>query len=525
MSVPIMQTGSTVGTAQPATAISVNAVFSRQPVVWVVAVLVGIVHAATAGRYDAQRNELYFLACGWHPDFGYVDQPPLVPLIAAMTQIFGVNIWLLRLPATIVAVGLVFLTAAFSRLLGGESRAASLAAIAAGVAPGLAGLTSHLTTSTFEPITWTAAAFLLTRAIQTDKRSDLIWIGLLTGVAMEAKWGIAVWLVALAAGVIVTPARRVLFWWQLWLGIIIAATLIAPNLIWQWLHGWPFFEVILPHLDSQKNFTGPLWQFEWQQSRSMNLALAPLWLAGAAGPFFDRRLADARFLSLAFMLTTAFYFLERGSNYYLYPVYPTMFVVGAVWSERLNVWVTRGWIAVALGVSAVFAPVALPILDPSQLAGYMDLTHTRPDPIEAAGVGAPLTQSLSDEFGWRELEKKVAAVFRQLSVEDQARVAILASNYGQAAAIDVYGRKDNLPPALSGHNQYWLWGPRGYDGSLILNVGSSSERWRQLCGSVDIVDNTGDPYAMPYENNRSIFICRDLRMPLTRLWAKLKHFR
>jgi hypothetical protein len=504
---------------------SIKALFARQPVVWVAAVLVGMVHAATGGRYDAQRNELYFLACGWHPDFGYVDQPPLVPLIAAVTQIFGVNIWLLRLPATVAAIGLVLLCAAFARLLGGGSRAASFAAIAAGIAPGLAGLMSHLTTSTFEPIAWTAAAFLLTRAIQTGGRSDMIWLGLLAGAAMQAKWGIAVWLVALAVGVMATAARRILLWWQLWLSLVIAAALIAPNLIWQWWHGWPFFEVILPHLESQKNFTGPLWQFEWRQSLSMNLALAPLWLAGATAPFLDRRLANARLLSLAFLLTTAFYFLERGTNYYLFPVYPTMFAVGAVWSERLNPWVTRGWAVAALGVSALFAPVALPILDPSRLAGYMELTHTRPDPIEADGVGAPLTQSLSDEFGWRELESKVATAFRRLSAEDQARVAIVASNYGQAAALDVYGRKDNLPPILSGHNQYWLWGPRGFDGSLIIHIGGDPERWRRLCGTLDIVDHTDDTYAMPYENKRAIFICRDLRIPLAQLWDKLKRYR
>jgi 4-amino-4-deoxy-L-arabinose transferase-like glycosyltransferase len=504
---------------------SIKAAFSRQPVVWLVALLVGIVHAATASRYDAQRNELYFLVCGWHPDFGYVDQPPLVPLIAAATQIFGVNIWLLRLPATIAAIGLVLLCAAFARLLGGHARAASLAAIAAGIAPGLAGLTSHLTTSTFEPIAWTAAAYLLTRAILQERRSDLIWIGVLCGAAMEAKWGIAAWLVALAVGVVATPARRILLWWQLWLGIAIAALLFAPNLIWQWWHGWPFFEVILPHLDSQKNFTGPFWQFEWRQALSMNVALAPLWLAGAVGPWVDRRLADARFLSLGFVLTTAFYFLERGTNYYLFPVYPTMFAVGAVACERLNVWIARGWIAVSLGVSALMAPVALPILEPSLLQRYMAAMHIHPQPIEAAGVGAPLTQGLSDEFGWRELEQQVAAAFHQLSAEDQARVAIIASNYGQAAALDVYGRQDNLPPVLSGQNQYWLWGPRGHDGSLIIHVGGDVERWRKICGSVETVAQTSNPFAMPYENDRAIFICRDLRMPLDRLWSRMKRFR
>jgi 4-amino-4-deoxy-L-arabinose transferase-like glycosyltransferase len=204
---------------------AIKAAFSRQPMVWLVALLVAIVHAATAGRYDAQRNELYFLVCGWHPDFGYVDQPPLVPLISAATQIFGVNIWMLRLPATIAAVGLVLLCAAFARLLGGGGRAAVLAAIAAGIAPGLAGLGSHLTTSTFEPIAWTGAAYLLTRAILRDTRLDLVWVGALAGLAMEAKWGIAVWLVALGLGVAVTPARRMLLWWQLWLGIAIAAVL------------------------------------------------------------------------------------------------------------------------------------------------------------------------------------------------------------------------------------------------------------------------------------------------------------
>jgi len=498
---------------------------AHQPAVWITAVLVALVHAATAGRYDAQRNELYFLACGWHPDFGYVDQPPLVPLIGAVTQIFGVSIWMLRLPATISAIAMVFLAASFARLLGGGNRAAAFAAIAVSIAPGLAGLASHLTTSTFEPIAWTCAAFLLTRAYLHERRNDLIWTGIVAGLAMEAKWGIAIFLVALGVGVLATSARRMLAWWQLWLGVAIAAALFAPNLIWQWRHGWPFFDVILPHLESQKDYTGPFLLFEGRQALSMNVALAPLVLAGAIGPFADTRLATARFLSIGFVLTTAFYFLQRGTNYYLFPVYPTMFVVGAVFAERLGGWITRGWIAAAIAVSAVYAPVALPILEPATLKSYMDALGIRPAPIEAAGVGAPLTQSLSDEFGWRELEQKVAAVYHGLSPDDQQRAAILAAHYGQAAAIDVYGKADGLPPALSGHNQYWLWGPRGYDGSLIIHVGGDPERWRRGCGSLDIVDNTDSPFAMPYENGRPIFICRNSKLSLTKLWARLKRYR
>src|ERR1700729_67660 len=146
MPVPISQAGSTSIDSPPRlrASESIKAAVLRQPAVWVVALLVAIVHAATAGGYDAHRNELYFLACGWHPDFGYVDQPPLVPLVGAATQIFGVNIWMLRLPATIAAVAMVFLAASFARLLGGDNRAAAFAAIAVSIAPGLAGLAAHL---------------------------------------------------------------------------------------------------------------------------------------------------------------------------------------------------------------------------------------------------------------------------------------------------------------------------------------------------------------------------------------------
>ena len=226
----MMRIGTVIGTPQPGAVNSVKAAVLRQPIIWLTAVLVGIVHAAAAGRYDAQRNELYFLVCGWHPDFGYVDQPPLVPLIAAATQVFGVNIWLLRLPATIAAVGLVFLAASFARLLGGGGRAAIFAAIAAGIAPGLAGLTSHLTTSTFEPIAWTGAAFLLTRAILRDQRSDLIWIGVAWRAppwrpngASRSGWSRS------AIGVLATPARRILLWWQLWLGVAICGAVVRAE--------------------------------------------------------------------------------------------------------------------------------------------------------------------------------------------------------------------------------------------------------------------------------------------------------
>jgi hypothetical protein len=130
----------------------------------------------------------------------------------------------------------------------------------------------------------------------------------------------------------------------------------------------------------------------------------------------------------------------------------------------------------------------------------------------------------SDELGWRDLEKQVASIYHSLPAEERSRTAILAADYGEAAALDVYGQRDGLPPALCGQNQYFLWGARGYDGSTIIHVNGDPDRWRRGCDSVEVVGQFGVPYAMPYENARPIFICHGLRRNLTEIWSRLKRY-
>jgi hypothetical protein len=511
----------------PSTSTAIAVVSERVkkiPAEWLIALVTGLVHLVVAGRYDIFRNELYFIVCGRHPDFGFVDQPPLVPLLAAATQLFGDNPWLLRLPAVAAAAGLVVLTASFARLLGGNSTAAFIAALAAGIAPALMALTTSTTTATFEPIAWTAFAYFLTRAILQEDRQGLLWASVIAGVAMEAKYGIAFWLVPLGIGVLLTSARRILAWPALWLGALVALLLAVPSLIWQALHGWPFLEVHANHLASGVNFTGTPIRFEIIQLLAMNIFLAPLWIAGVVAPFWWAPLKPARFLSVGLIGATVLVFAAHGKDYYLFPVYPSLFAVGAVLLARIRPVLRTVWLTVALIASLIVAPVVLPILDPPALAAYLAFSHLAPPPTEAAAVGAPLTQLFSDELGWRELEKQVATIYHSLPAQERSRTAILAVDYGEAAALDVYGQPDGLPPALCGQNQYFLWGVRGYDGSTIIHVNGDPDRWRRGCDSVEVVGKFGVPYAMPYENARPIFICRGLRRNLSEIWSRLKRY-
>lgn len=496
----------------------VRETYRRDPVVWITVLILALIYLPIAARYDTFRNELYFIVCGRHPAFGYADLPPLVPLIAATTQLFGNNTWLLRIPA--IAVALVPLTADFARVIGGDRTAAWMAGVAAAIAPMLIAIASTLGTASFEPLGWTLCAYLLARAVIRGEINAAIWAGIVAGISMEAKYGIAAWLIGIALGIVLTSARRLLFTRQLWFGILAAVVIAAPSLVWQAIHGWPFLQSI-HYATEKRNFTGTPLRFEIKQILAMNFVLAPLWIAGVVAPFVDTRLRNARFLAIAFIATTAIIVGSHGKDYYLAPGYPTMFAVGAVACAAIPRWLRTLWFIGAIAMSAVVLPVVLPILDPPTLARFLEASHLRPSPNEREAVGAPLTQVFSDELGWRQMEQQVAAVYRSLSPDERTRAAIIASNYGEAAAIDVYGHSDGLPPALSGQLQYFFWGTHGYDGSVIIEVNGNPQVWERACQTSEVAGRFGGPYVMPFENG-PIILCRGLRRPLGEVWERFR---
>jgi 4-amino-4-deoxy-L-arabinose transferase-like glycosyltransferase len=488
---------------------------------WGVAAVVAIAHLLCAGRYGFFVNELYFIVCGRHPSFGYVDQPPLVPLIAAVTQFAGVHLWLLRLPAVLAAALLVPLVVAFARLLGASTPGAWLAAIAAASAPMLTAMTSTLTTSTFEAFDFTAVAYFVTRAFVREEPRAFWWAGAFAGFAFETKYGVAIWLAGLAIGMLAAGPRSVFRSRDLWIGVGIAALIALPNVLWQIANGLPFLELV--RNDSAGNFTGTPLTFAIDQLLALNFLLAPLWVTGIIAPFVSTRLSRFRFLTIAFVVSAVLVFVTHGKNYYLAGAYPAMFALGAAACTRLPKAVVAIWATLAAVNGALALPLVLPVYSPERLKDVVDHMAFKLRPAEAASVGAPLTQVFSWEFGWEELVNNVAGVYASLPPPDRAKAAIFASTYGEASAINVLGA--NLPPAISGNNQYYLWGPAGYDGSVVIAVNVDPAKWSQWCDSVRVVERYGSsPYVMPRERNRPIVLCRGMHPPLPQLWPRLKFY-
>lgn len=493
----------------------------RDAGLWALTAVTLAVHLAVAGRYDFFRDELYFIICGRHPAFGYVDQPPLVPLLSAATQSFGECLWLLRLPAALAAAALVPLTAAFARLLGGSRGAALIAGAASAIAPVLIGLSAILYTSSFDALTFTAIAYFLARALLRDRAPDLIWAGLVAGIAFEVKYGVALWLIGLAVGLAATPERRLYARRHLWYGVALALALALPNLIWQTVEGWPFLTVMANH--ARDNLTGSPFYFLIHQIFLVNPFLAPLWIAGLVVPFVRPSLKPARFLALAWIVAALITFLSHGKDYYLVGAYPTLFAIGAVAASRAWTWLKAVLTVGAVALTAAALPITLPILPPALLGPYMDKMHLRPRPDQRASAGAALTQLFSDQFGWRDLERQASAIYRGLPADERAHAAIVTRNYGEAAALDFYGLHDALPPVVSGQNQYFLWGPPQDGASTIILVGQSPARRPPTCAKLESVPVTPNRYTMPYEK-WPILVCHGMRADLRQIWPRFKFY-
>ncbi|HXX38401.1 MAG TPA: glycosyltransferase family 39 protein [bacterium] len=481
------------------------------------------IHLGVAGRYDLFRDELYFIVCGRHPAFGYVDQPPLVPLLAAAGATFGLQAAVVRLPAVAAAAALVWLVVAFTRLLGGGEAAAWLVGIAAAAAPMLMGLTATLNTTTFEPLAWTLIAYALARAVVLDDRRALVWAGVVAGVALEARYAIPLWLLALSVGIALTGPRRLLAWRELWLGVGLSAILGLPSLIWQALNGWPFIELM--RNASMKNVHPGALVFTLHQVAVMNPASAPLWITGLIAPFLLRELRVMRFLPIAFALTALATVAAGGKDYYLAPAYPPFLVLGGIaLAQALRPAAVRAaYIALIVALGAITAPLALPLLDPPALVAYTRTMHLAPRPQERSQLGTLLPPTFADMLGWHDFVAEVAAAYAGIPIAQRAKTSILVANYGEAAALDLYGSSDGLPPALSGQNQYGLWGLRGQSPLDVLLVTRGDVEWlRPHCVELLALGRTWSRYVLPFENSNAIVWCRGLHPSLAELWARIR---
>ena len=485
-----------------------------------------MLHVLANGHYGIFRDELYFIVCGDRPDWGYVDQPAIVPLLASWSHaVFGDFVLGFRLFPALVMAATVALTAEFAGALGGGRFAQWLAGTCVLLAPLFLIEGVMFSTDLFQPLTWLALGWILVRLEQTGNERRWLAFGAVAGFSLNTKYLVAFYLVALAIGLLATPQRRSLLRPWVYLGALLTGIMVLPNVLWQQAHGWPFLE-LGKAASNGKNIEMSPAVFFIQQIALTGLLATVVWLCGLWAGLFRPKLSVARTFPVAWLILFLVFDFTHGKTYYPAAIYPTLLAFGAL---QIETWVgnamARG--AVLTGVitlGCITAPLTLPILPVDTFIRYQKTIGFTPSAGEHQELGV-LPQYYADMFGWQEMAEKIAAVYRSLPPEDRARAVFYGENYGEAAAIDVLGKPLGLPPAIAGHNNYFVWGPRGHDGSVIIIIGGDAQHYAELFRSIQVVGRITTPYAMPYETDQPIYVLRDMKVPLADYWPNVKRYR
>ncbi len=461
--------------------------------------------------------------CGRNPAWGYVDQPPLVPLIAAaMDRLFAPSLVMLRLVPALAHAATVALTAETARLLGGRVWSQAIAALCVLCAGALLAQGTILTTDVLQPLSWLFCGYALIRVIRGGDRRWWFAIGTAAGIALLSKYMIAFWLVALGLGLLATPARRCLAHHAPYIAAAIALAIVLPNIVWQAAHDWPFLEIGRIAAVSKNIVFTPL-DYLGAEIMEIGPANAPVWLAGLLAFAFWRRFSDLRLFAIAYLVLIAAMIVLHGKPYYPAGAYPLLLAGGAVALEAWLAWrPARAAIASIIVLFGIIgAPFAIPLLPIEVFTAYQSRIGLAPKSLDHNPIGR-LPQLFADMFGWPDLAALVGRAYRSLPADEQSRAVFFANNYGEASAIEVLG--NGLPPAISAHNNYFLWGPRGHDGSVVIRLGGSRAQLLRTYRSVEPAGEFNNPRAMPYETGNTVWICRGRKRPFDADWTSLKNF-
>jgi hypothetical protein len=481
----------------------------------------------TNGRYGYFRDELYFLDAGNHLAWGYVDFPPLIALIAHLTRAtLGDSLHAIRfLPALAHGTEIV-LTGLITRELGGRRLAVLLACICVFLAPVIVGNATRLSMNPFEPLFWMGCVYFLLAAKNRGDARLLVWCGVLLGAGLENKHSTIFFIAALLAGLLATSDRKFFASKWFWIGVALAFVIFLPNFIWQYQHGFPTLEDLRNVKATHKNIELPPIPFLRQQIMMLNPFNALVWIAGLGFLLFHREGKRYRTLGITYLAFLAVMMYLKGKDYYLAPIYPMLFAAGGVaWEKLIEPRPRLRWVKVVLPaflaiLGIVLLPLTVPILPVEQVPRYMEALGIKSSRTEAHS-GGRLPQYFGDEFGWPEMVAAVAKVYHSLPAEEQTRTAILAGNYGEAGAIDLFGANYGLPQAISAHQNYYYWGPRQYTGETLIMLQWPLDHAQKWCTSVQ-EGPTMDAYWGMSDEQYTILICRGLKMPLAEAWPHFK---
>ncbi|MFH0883896.1 MAG: glycosyltransferase family 39 protein [bacterium] len=482
------------------------------------------------GGYGIFRDEMYYVACANHLAWGYVDQPPLsIFILWVWKGIFSNSLFSLRLLATLAGSASVFIGVRITALLGGGRFGQMIAGLALIMAPQLMALRFYYSMNVFDLLFWNLVVYQFLVLLHTGERRVWVTIGVLLGLTLLNKIS-GLWLAAgIGIGTLASSRRRDLLTHWPWSGVAVALVLFSPYLIWELAHGWPTLEFMHNATTQKLAVVGPI-TFLREEIINMNPFIAPLWLLGTIVLFTQNRFRLVRAIAWVFPVVLLILLISGSAKpYYLAPAFTLPLGAGAVFVEEMTRRVRKS-LSVQLAVIAfiavpglLLAPIAIPVLPVKDYIRYSARIGLTPS-VGERWETAELHQFYADMFGWKGLARTVATVYNDLPEAGSGKVMISGQNYGQAGAIDYFGKSLDLPPASSLHNNYWYWGPQPADPKVAIFIVQDGSYLSGLFKETTLAAVHRCNLCMPYESRLEIWICRKPKIDLHDWWPKHRAF-
>jgi hypothetical protein len=471
-------------------------------------------------RYGWFRDELYYLSCARRLAWGYVDHPPFsVAVIAGVRAVLGESLPAIRLVPALAGAGIVIALAMLARRLGGGRFAQVATALAGASAPLVLGAAHIASMNVFDLGFWTLGTLLFLRACERPSLGRWTALGLALGLGLLDKWSV-LWLgVGLALSLVLTWRRRLLATRGPWIAAGLALALFAPNLLWQSAHGWPTLEFMHNAGAGKMRAIAPL-PLVLGQALELGLFGFALWILGLA---LSLRRDVARPMAVVYLFTLAVLVAQgHARTEYLVLAALPLLAAGAVQLEAAPRTLRLAVATVGVLLALPLVPFAVPLLPVRWFIAYQARLGVAPRTEERHRMGA-LPQYYADMFGWPEFADSVARAADRLPPAERARAIVVVDNYGEAGALEKFGR-GRVPTIACQHNNWYLWGPPAWDGRVALIVGRDSADVAGEFGHVERAGTAGHPLAMPYEQDLPIWVARDFHADLATAWKQGKNY-
>ncbi len=493
-------------------------------------ILLSLIISLLPIHYGYFGDELYYIALSKNIAFGYVDVPPLMPFFLAIFRfLFGDSLFAIHLLAAITGIITLIITSITVKKMGGGLFAQSLALIALVLSPMYVSHASLLTYDCFNNLFWVLAIYFIVLLLLSENKKYWIYFGVAAGFGLLSKFDI-LWLGAgLTVALLFVSQRKYFRCYQFWLGGVIALLIASPYLIWIATHDFLTIEYFAGYSKALAySSTGVFgfWQFIKDQIIVMNPLSFPIWAAGLYYFIFNKTGRRFRLIGLTYIFILILCLITHVKFYFITPFYFVLLAGGSIFLEKmLKPSLKTIYFILIIATGLMLVPYMRPVLPPNLAGKYIKFLGKAELTIKY-DTPTILPQWFADTFGWKEMTADVAQVYYSLPPDERAKTVILTRSYSQASAIYFYSKMYKLPIPISGHDQYYVWGPRNLAiGSNVIIVGYDAQALKSIKGlfaEVSVVGKTYNKYTMTY-NNKPIYLGKGFKKPVKSFWIQMKN--